>query len=93
MKHITVMGLALLGRLSWGLARALEGPWDLELWEEWDNRGLYRWGRVVYIGVLGWRMISLEGGSWNLMFSTALPKLSDSRWNTAGRPCCQKLAA
>ena len=38
-------------------------------------------------------MISLEGGSWKVMFSTARPPIRDSRWKTAGRPCSQKLAA
>ena len=53
-KHSAVMGLALLGRQCWGLAGALEGPWGLELWEEWDNRALCRGGWVVYIGGWGW---------------------------------------
>ena len=47
MKHSMVIGLALLGRLCWGLAGALEGHWGLELWEEWDNRGAW----VVYLPV------------------------------------------
>ena len=38
-------------------------------------------------------IISLEGGSWKVRFSTARPPLRDCRWKTAGRPCCQKLAA
>jgi hypothetical protein len=41
----------------------------------------------------GGGIISLEGGSWKVRFSTARPPLRDCRWKAAGRPCCQKLAA